>query len=186
VALSLEALGLEPTHSRQMFLAELDHLRNWPEARDSPLDWFTGLVALDAREVSDEELWQFARRCIESRCVFVSAWGPDCERLHDTFDHAYIEAEEAGAQPPFLMSSWHADSSLDEALWFALRHATSAHIPSADAGQVPFVAVTTSAQIADAIRQRTRDPRALYARVEADASERGTSQNTTIQGADDD
>lgn len=50
------------------------------------------------------------------------AWGPECEFVHDVFDETYLGD---GSQPlrPTLMTTWHADQPLEEALDFIGRDA---------------------------------------------------------------
>ena len=51
-----------------------------------------------------------------------AAWGPDCERVHDIIDE-----EDIGPNPPptmdrVVMTTWHDDKSLAEAIWFVLHN----------------------------------------------------------------
>ena len=168
MAFVLERLAFDPMHRREVFLAELDELSTWPAPEQSPINWFSAFVALDARGISDAELHEFGRRCVASQCVFVCAWGPGCDRVHDAFDEAFVDAEQAGENPPFLMSTWHDNESLDDALWFALSTATAIHID--DPASAPLVAITSSSHTAAAIREKASDLEAFYASVEADES----------------
>ena len=57
------------------------------------------------------ELW------IESGVELVSAWGMGCEKVHDRIDEIVIG--DGTDTSRFLMTSWHANETLDEAKEFA-------------------------------------------------------------------
>lgn len=54
-------------------------------------------------------------------CLYVIAWGIDCEKWHDSVDWANLEAFDFGVVPDdsFVMTSWHSDEPVSEAYWFA-------------------------------------------------------------------
>ena len=58
---------------------------------------------------------------VESGCLYVVAWGVECENWHDTVDWASLEAFDHGDIPDdkIVMTTWHADEPLSEALWFS-------------------------------------------------------------------
>jgi hypothetical protein len=58
---------------------------------------------------------------VQSRCLYVMAWGTDCEVWHDSVDWANLEAHDYGdiADDDFIMTTWHAKDPLEEAFWFA-------------------------------------------------------------------
>ena len=70
--------------------------------------------------------------------VYLVAWGPDCERVHNLFDT--IDAEENPETDTVIMTTWHSEESLEEALWFALFSAWPA--PPYDQDCSSTVAVT--------------------------------------------
>lgn len=70
-----------------------------------------------------EREWQnlVSRWLIEAGCLYMLAWGPGCSAWDDSVDLANLEAfdytdipEESDA-----MTTWHADESLEECMWFA-------------------------------------------------------------------
>jgi hypothetical protein len=114
---------------RDVLLVELiDWL--WPsEAR---VDWFTAFIAADARQASNEAIRSLATTMMAQRCASMSAWGPDCERVHLGFDEAYVGWPSHATsrrwgrwrtrwseEIPFLMTTDHHDESLASALWYA-------------------------------------------------------------------
>lgn len=75
------------------------------------------LLAADAREVPAEVIAGVAKRLLDLGLIYVCVWGPDCERVHDIFDEVHVG--DGCTEPDFtLMSTWHEDESLDEAVWF--------------------------------------------------------------------
>ncbi len=58
---------------------------------------------------------------LESGCLYVVAWGVDCENWHDTVDWTIVETFAGGDIPDdkFVMTTWHTSDTLPETLWFA-------------------------------------------------------------------
>jgi hypothetical protein len=76
--------------------------------------------------VSDVEVpqdWRnrIAEWLLDGGCLYVVAWGVECENWHDTVDWTHLEAFDYGDIPDdkFVMTTWHTDEPLSEALWFA-------------------------------------------------------------------
>lgn len=61
------------------------------------------------------------RRLVEAGCLYAVAWGVDCDLWHDSVDWAALKADGFGDIPEerFVMTTWHEDETLAEALWFA-------------------------------------------------------------------
>lgn len=87
---------------------------------------FVLFLAWDARATADETVLVFAREVIRDGLSYIVAWGPDCERVHDVFDDADILENPASNEVDtgaVIMSTWHSQDSLEEALWFAVNSA---------------------------------------------------------------
>lgn len=58
---------------------------------------------------------------VANNCLYVVAWGVDCEQWHDAADWAVLEAFDYNDIPDdkFVMTTWHDDEPLSEAFWFA-------------------------------------------------------------------
>lgn len=89
-----------------------------PEARLTPP--FRAVVV--AEDTAPED-WRrlVADWLVEKGCLYVVAWGVDCENWHDDVDWAILETFNYGDIPDdrFVMTTWHADEPLSEAFWFA-------------------------------------------------------------------
>jgi hypothetical protein len=79
--------------------------------------------AVIVSEVAAAPEWQnrVAEWLLEKGCLYVVAWGIECEAWHDAVDWAHLEAFDYGDIPDdkFVMTTWHANEPLGEALWFA-------------------------------------------------------------------
>lgn len=73
-----------------------------------------------------------AESFVSKGLIWICAWGPDCERVHDIFDEVDCGdvgegnrlAKRAGAEVELmLMSTWHHDDTLEDAAWFFLNGA---------------------------------------------------------------
>ena len=80
-----------------------------------PSQHFVALLVADTTQISEETLGSFSRALLQSGCSYFCAWGMGCERAHDLFD------QECLFTPAVIMTTWHADESLDDAIWYFLR-----------------------------------------------------------------
>jgi hypothetical protein len=116
----LTHLGYNGLSERHIFLLDLkETLSRWPHVSlPSPL--FVCLCVLDAQNLSADEIAAFCEKLLRAGCVYFCAWGPDCERVHDVMDEVIV-----GENPPKsafadIMTTWHDDDSLSDALDFFL------------------------------------------------------------------
>ena len=58
-------------------------------------------------------------------CLYMVAWGANCSSWDDSVDWANIEAFDFKQIPEdrFVMTTWHEDQPLSEALWYAKHNA---------------------------------------------------------------
>ncbi len=83
-----------------------------PDLTGLPAGHFAAFVAWDTSGADPVDLEAFCDCLLKRGCVYFCAWGPDCERLHDVFDAAGVDVN------PVVMTTWHSDESLEEALEF--------------------------------------------------------------------
>lgn len=106
---------------------------------------FVLFLAWDARTTPDEMVLVFARDLVRAGLSYIVTWGPDCERVHDIFDDADILENPASNEADtesVVMSTWHADQRLEEALWFAVNSAYPA--PPYNAATVSTIAAVVA------------------------------------------
>jgi hypothetical protein len=108
----VQHIGHAETNERELFSLSSPDFASLPDFISLPTRHFAALLAADATGVDAAVLADFARRLLRAGCVYFCVWGPDCERVHDIFDEECFEVE------PVIMTTWHEEESLDEALWF--------------------------------------------------------------------
>lgn len=115
------AHGRQATSRRHLFTWSLPTLSAVRLAADTlPSPHFACLLASDARGAPDTLLLALADHLLERGLAYFCAWGPDCERVHDLVDQAAMLREVRKGQDYPIITTWHADEPLDEALWFLL------------------------------------------------------------------
>ena len=74
-------------------------------------------------EIEAAQDWrnQVAEWLVNSGCLYVVAWGIECEAWHDTVDWTVLEKFDFADIPDdeFIMTTWHTNEPLSEAFWFA-------------------------------------------------------------------
>jgi hypothetical protein len=81
--------------------------------------YFTLLLAWDAPDIQPDKLMEFFCPLVNRGLVYFCAWGSRCEEVHDAIDLCVAARQvSSGERDNHLMSTWHRDESLEEALWF--------------------------------------------------------------------
>jgi hypothetical protein len=101
---------------RNLYVIEATSSDDVPAVLALPCPYFACLLAWDATAVADAEVIALARRLLQAGYVYVCCWGPGCSRVHDLFDLAGLDIR----PDDLIMSTWHDDETLSEALWFFL------------------------------------------------------------------
>jgi hypothetical protein len=97
----------------------IDSIEELPDRLPRKCKYFTLLLAWDAPEISENGLVELFAPLVSSGLAYFCAWGERCEEVHDAVDDCFVEHElESGVADPFLMTTWHRNESLEEALWF--------------------------------------------------------------------
>jgi hypothetical protein len=78
---------------------------------------------MDAREIGAKRLGEPAARLLKRGLAYLCAWGPDCERVHDIFDEKDLARDLKRDTHDVIMTIWHDDESLEEALWLFVHSA---------------------------------------------------------------
>ena len=120
----LIAYKAEAPFDRKLFSLSIPNLPSFPRKLELPSLHFVLLLACDARVIEASVIATFANSIIDQGIAYLCAWGPDCEPVHDIFDEVHVmrEIDEKG-EYPHVMTTWHTDESLDEALWYMLNSA---------------------------------------------------------------
>ncbi len=155
----IEVVGRDRINDRQLFVAAVPGLDAWPDEVAELESEFVAFVAVDATGVPDAELERFAGKLLRQRAAYLCAWGPDCERVHDAFD----EVRDREAPAP-VTTTWHADDTLDQAVWFAL-YTACPHDQLIETCTATVFIVAGRDDWAAQVRAALADPEALTARV---------------------
>ncbi len=107
---------------RQVFFLVLESAEALPAQLNLPTPYFVLFLAWDVEQVDDYVLYDFAEKLIAFGTVYMCAWGQGCSRVDDAFDLVWVmrDINKGEQQFPHIMTTWHPNDSLDEALWFAL------------------------------------------------------------------
>lgn len=64
---------------------------------------------------------EVAEWLVRNRCLYFIAWGVDCVKWHDEVDFANLRQWDPEEVPDeaHVMTTWHENEPLSEALWFA-------------------------------------------------------------------
>ena len=113
----VQHIGRSEIADRELFSVALPDFPSMPDSLSLPSRHFIAFLAADASGVDAAVLAEFSRKLLRAGCVYFCAWGADCERVHDVFDGECFDVE------PVIMTTWHSQDSLDEALWFFVSNA---------------------------------------------------------------
>ena len=81
--------------------------------------YFTLFLAWDTPDIKEGKLMDIFRPLVNRGLAYFCAWGARCEDAHDAVDMCVVESEiESGESDHLLMTTWHSDEPLEEALSF--------------------------------------------------------------------
>jgi hypothetical protein len=179
---AVERFGRHPITGRTMLLLEIDALEDWPEELVLKSPHFVLFLACDAQDVADEDLAAVAGKALEQGMVYLSAWGGDSERVHDVFEATDAEFHPDSTADDVVLSEWHEDEPLAEALRFAVAQAS----PAADHEKTCKVTLAVSVgnpDWAERIRKWLKHPDLLEKAIEDDEEEPETAE---VEAEEDD
>lgn len=182
---SVEKFGKHAITRRTMHLLEIDSLDDWPEELDLKSKHFVLFLACDATDVLDEDLQGFAGRVIDQGMVYLSTWGNDAERVHDVFDEVDADRNPDSNADSVVLSEWHEDEPLPEALRFAVATATPAHDYEKSCKATLCVSVGNP-DWAEQIRGWLADPESLEKAVEEEDEGEEEEEDLDLDGDGDD
>lgn len=107
-------------YERARCVLSLRRTEELPRRLDLPNPRFVCLLAWDARGADGEVISTLVKRLLEFGAVYVCVWGPGCERVHDVVDEVAVGPDPSDEGQPVVMTTWHADEPLADAIHFAL------------------------------------------------------------------
>lgn len=129
-----------------------------------PTPHFLCLLAADFDSASDGEITSLAQGLLELGASYFVCWGPGCERAHDLIDDVTLVLEPPVPDDSVIMTTWHADQPLDEALFFLLCAAWPDPAYEDSTGCIVAISVR-SAEYHAQIRTALSNPSEFVARV---------------------
>lgn len=114
--------------AKTIYLIACSSISDLSSQLGSASKYFVLLLAMDARGADVSPISDVATQLLASGLVYLCAWGPDCERVHDIFDEAIVGRELETNAPPEIfdgtvITTWHSTESFKEALWFFVHSA---------------------------------------------------------------
>ncbi len=111
---------VDPYSNRQVWLLGATSVDKWPSTMPWSCVGFGLLLAVD-HAVDATEL---AEDAVARGVAFVCTWGPGCAIVEDAFDDAIVTSGRAETKHDVVLTTSHAEESLEEALEFFLDAAT--------------------------------------------------------------
>ena len=111
--------GHDPQTNRELRLYRLASTADVAAGLNDSRGHFVAMLAWDASNATDEEITALSRNLIDAGCAYLCCWGNDCERVHDLFDSEWV-ANGFDESDDTIMTTWHADDTLDEFIYFSL------------------------------------------------------------------
>lgn len=138
---------------------------HYPDAATRlPTPHFLCLLAADFRAASDGEITRLAKGLLDSGASYFVCWGPGCERAHDLIDDLTLLLDPPVPDDSVIMTTWHEDQPLNEALFFVLCSAWPDPAYEPSTGCTLGVSVG-SPEFASEIRHAFADPDDFVARA---------------------
>ncbi len=108
------------TERKPLFTLTIQHVEDWPTHLRLPTRHFGLFLACDGTVETDDALRAMAATALRQGLAYVCTWGPDCERVHDLFDSIRDAFDSDATDESVVMTTWHDDESLEDALWYFL------------------------------------------------------------------
>ncbi len=178
---TVEKFKKHPESGRTMFLLELDSLDDWPEELTlAKSKQFVLFLATDATDLHNDDLAAFAVKVLDQGMVYLSTWGGDAERVHDVFEEAAADWDPDADADNAILSEWHEDEPLSEALRFSVADALPAH--SYEKGcKATLAAVVGNPDAAERVRAWLDDPARLADAAEEDEKAPGAEDEVVAE-----
>lgn len=152
-----EQLGRDDVSERDLLLLHVGSSQAISTSLKVSAQHFVCLLAWDCEQETVDEISRVAEVLLGSGCVYFCTWGGGCERVHDIIDEI-ISADPDPASDSNVMTTWHDNETLDDALWFFLR-CTNPDQPYEDSCRAALtVLIGNDADRSSRIRYALTDP----------------------------
>src|SRR5262245_29244509 len=117
----VERVGHDEAFGRDLFVMAIRTSGELPRDLSVTSAGFVCLIAWDARAAAPDEIAEVARRVLDAGAVYVCAWGPDCERVHDIIDEEHVGPSPGPTVNSGVRTTGHDDESRAGALGLSRR-----------------------------------------------------------------
>lgn len=118
-----ERLGKDEISGRDLYLLHLATTDDLPDAVHLSAQYFVCLLSWDSEDVPVAAISRVAEVLMNSGCIYFCCWGRGCGRVHDIIDEDIVGSGTDLDDKGPIMTTWHEDEPLDDALWFFLNSA---------------------------------------------------------------
>ena len=115
-----ESVGEDALTGRRLLMLEVETPEEVAAGVAKSPHGYPALVVWNARHVEPAMIGAVVESLLKSGCTFLGAWGDDCGRVHDIADEVLVEREVYRGIPSDVMTTFHPNESLNDALWFVL------------------------------------------------------------------
>ena len=112
--------GTDRVTGRRILSLSLDRPSDLSLRLEIGSERFICLIAWDTTEIGASEVGEIIGALLDQGAVYFCCWGPDCERMHDIADEIVQAKEVEENTESVIMTTWHDNEELTEALEFSL------------------------------------------------------------------
>jgi len=122
--LLIEKINSKDDFGRKIFLINVSKFKDFDFKKLPQLSEYFTLLIINSDEVTTEDYSKNVDELINSGLAYLCAWGKDCEKIHDIFDEVAVMMEIEQQIDPnddsVIMTTWHQDQTIKEALFYFL------------------------------------------------------------------
>lgn len=159
---------------RYLYLLDLATANDLPDIVNVSATHFVCFLAWDSEDRSVETISRVAGILLDAGCIYFCSWGRGCERVHDIIDEVCVNPDSSRDDGASIMTTWHAEDSLDDALWFFLNTANPDEQYSERCNAALAVSIGGGPSRLDRIRFALKSPHRFSAEVLGDESKGAT------------
>jgi hypothetical protein len=113
---SIEVLGAYSLTNRKLAYCEIEDYNSSIILSPDKSTYFNCFLYWNDSSVNKND-YGFIKQLIKYGCIYFDIWGPDCEKQHDLVDEILEQIYPNSNEDDVILTSWHSDESLNDALW---------------------------------------------------------------------
>ena len=114
----MEYITSEKTTNRKLSILKLNEI---PSIIEFTTQKFYVVFLVDNLPTLDtDNISKFLKKLIDTGMVYLCTWGKHCEQIHDITDQILTLPENQYDKNLHIMTTWHNDETLADALWFSI------------------------------------------------------------------